>query len=144
MQQLIISLGIVLVCVALAACSTTKSTPTDHSGQQITFGDGGGFAGIEHTYVLLDNGALYKKADNGQHDFVHSVDKQLAKQVFVNAVELDLGNYLYLNPGNMYEYIEWDNDGQTNRICWDSYKDNVKKEIKILHQILKNTLQHAE
>ena len=42
-----------------AACSSQKYTPSTYTEAQIRFGSGGGVAGIETTYSLLDNGRLF-------------------------------------------------------------------------------------
>ena len=50
---------------SLFACSSTKIPPQEYKGDVITFGNGGGFSGIENTIAIHENGNVFRITDRG-------------------------------------------------------------------------------
>ena len=131
--------GLLLAGALWTSCHSSKATPKDYEGAMITFGEGGGFAGIENAFTLLDNGRLFENAKS-QQDYVQigKLKSKAYKQVFETLTSLKLNEYRNNTPGNIYQFIEINMNGQKNRIVWDGSNPLVKKEVLTLYQILNN------
>lgn len=132
------SLLALFVLLALAnQCKPSRYTADNLPDEHLRFGNGGGFAGIETTYTLLENGQLFKST-MGTPEVValKNCPRKTAKQLFETAESLGLEKLDFAHPGNTYSFIEYTDDGKTNRITWGSRGQSVDEKIQALYEQL--------
>lgn len=128
------------IVLLFAACKVTKYNPEKLPARQVIFGDGGGFAGIETSYTLLENGQLFKQVGvNGNLQELKSIKPKQAKALFEKVNSLHLFKLDIEKPGNMYYFLRHVTDNLDSRVTWGAgdYLPpqglvNVYKELKAL------------
>jgi len=131
----------VLVLLGLLAlsnqCKHPKYTADNLPDEYLRFGNGGGFTGVETTYTLLENGQLFKSTTAApQVVALKNCLCKTAKQLFETAESLGLEKMDFAHPGNIYSFIEYTDDGKTNRVTWGSREHPVDEKIKGLYEQL--------
>ena len=127
-----------MLTLSLLACKTTKYTPEKFPVRQIVFGDGGGFAGIETAYTLLENGQLFKQVGvEGAYVELKAIKSKQAKELFDKVNSLQLFKLDIDKPGNMYYFLRQVTDHLDSRVTWGAgdYMSppglvNVYRELK--------------
>ena len=103
------------------------------------FGKGGGFAGIETRYILLDDSRLYiQPGIKSGFQYIGKVDRKLTKQMFHNYQNLGLEQMDLNEPGNMYYFIEKRQGQQVNKkLVWGDLMEEsaIAKYHKLMLQI---------
>lgn len=56
--------------------------------------------------------------------------------------QLDLIDYQYENPGNVYKFLAFRIDGKNNRVVWGGNQDEVNPAITSIYRILNQSLQN--
>lgn len=114
-------LTLVLLSLSITFYCCKSYTPDQLPEKQLVFGNGGGFAGIETAYTLLENGQLFK---HNSHD---SIPKELTKlgrktaQQFFTALNDMAFDTISLNdPGNIYQFIQLQEEGKTHKVTWNA------------------------
>ena len=111
--------ALALILVFFAACKATKYTPEKLPARQVVFGDGGGFAGIETAYTLLENGQLFKQVGvEGGFVELKPLKSQAAKELFEKVNSLQLFKLDIDKPGNMYYFLRQVTDHLDSRVTW--------------------------
>ena len=115
--------------------------PIQYESSKITFGQGGGFAGIENSYVLLDNGMLFQLTEMGESYIkLDKLAKNEVAQIFHTYKLFNFGQLKVNDPGNKYYFIEFSGEeDQNNKIVWGN--GNIDDNVKLLHRILMNTIK---
>ena len=100
-------------------CKVVKYTPDKLPTKQIVFGDGGGFAGIETSYTLLENGQLFRQVDvEGPFQELKPIKPQEAKVFFDKVASLQLYKMDIEKPGNLYYFLREVNENIDSRVTW--------------------------
>ncbi len=109
-----------LLILALSpACKVSKYTSDKLPIRQIVFGDGGGFAGIETSFTLLENGQLFKQVGvEGALVELKAVKAREAKMLFDKVNSLQLFKLDIQKPGNMYFFLRQITDNLDSRVTW--------------------------
>jgi hypothetical protein len=108
-----------MLTLFFAACKTTKYSPDKFPIRQIVFGDGGGFAGIETSYTLLENGQLFKQVGvEGAYTELKAIKGKDAKILFDKVNSLQLFKLDIDKPGNMYYFLRQVTDHLDSRVTW--------------------------
>lgn len=103
----------------LPACKVTKYTPEKLPVRQLVFGDGGGFAGIETSYTLLENGQIFKQVGvEGSFEELKSIKPKAAKALFDKVNSLQLFKLDIDKPGNLYYFLRQVTDNLDSRVTW--------------------------
>lgn len=102
--------------------------------EEINFGSGGGFTGIENIYVLDKNGSIKDKDKN----VVNELKKKEVLSIFENAKEL--ADSKLNQPENMYSFITIISETDTNRLVWGQETSSVPPKILTLHENLMNKI----
>lgn len=128
-----------------AFCSSPKyTTPAEFPDARITFGSGGGIAGLVTEYVLLENGQLFaKKTTDENYRVLTQVKKNKVKQIFKNYDFLKLADITHDHPSNMYQFIEFNEKDKKHRITWGDVNTPVASNVNIFYGIL-NQLTKSE
>jgi hypothetical protein len=136
--------GIVMVIFFVNACKSIPFNPATYPENILTIGEGGGFTGIETSYFITQKGQVFQQM--GRDTLLvemPSVDPKIVRQAISTIHQLDLVNYKYQNPGNVYKFLYIKLDGEENRIVWGNANDGVKPVCPdiyhLLHQSLTNT-----
>ena len=121
------------------SCKSTQYTPENYPDAQITFGNGGGFAGTYTNYYLFENGQLFRNT-TAKPDFekVKKVKARTVKQIFNNYKTFQLKDYQFNNPGNMTYYIEHKQAGHSHKIQWGGNNEKVDQKVETIFKILMN------
>ena len=102
-------------------CKVAKYSADKLPVRQVVFGDGGGFAGIETTYTLLENGQLFKKVGtDGAYQELKSIKPKQAKELFTKVNSLQLFKLDMEKPGNLYYFLRQVTDHLDSRVTWGS------------------------
>ena len=104
----------------LINCTPARVLPKNYKGEQLHFGQGGGFSGIITHYALLDNGLLFQK-EYRDTNFIAAAswEKGFVKQMFQNYHQLERDKLDHYHPGNLYYFIEYHKTGEpVHRISW--------------------------
>ena len=136
-----------LVLMTLS-CNTKKvATLAEANMPYLTFTSGGGFAGKYTTYVLLENGQIFEKAQFSSGDApdsksVGSLSDEEAAQIFSNYKVLDLDNVDQVSYGNYtYSIMKQDGDKQ-HKMVWE--KDQAGSEIlQVYYKNVMNAIQKS-
>jgi hypothetical protein len=108
-----------LTLLMVTACKVTKYSPEKLPVRQVVFGDGGGFAGIQTSYTLLENGQLFKQMGvEGTMTELKSIKSKEAKALFDKVNSLQLFKLDIEKPGNMYYYLRQVTDHLDSRVTW--------------------------
>lgn len=140
----IVEFTILLLFVASlnSQCKHPKYTAENLPEDRITFGNGGGFAGIETTYTLLENGQLFKFDSKAPAPVeIACAKKKAANNLFETAESLGLLTLDFKYPGNIYQFIEFQDDGEKSRITWGDTEHPVDPKIKELYNRLTGLAQ---
>ena len=128
------------ILIVLSACSSLKTNPLEYKGKSIIFGNGGGFAGIEQSTILLESGHIYQLENmRTKYQLKKKLEKREVEQLFSILSTLELDQVELNSPENSYKYIEFCDHGSTNRLAWSS--DSAPNEIQILNRILHKLAQ---
>lgn len=115
--------------VTFAACKSKKyTTPAEAEGKRIKFSYGGGFTGQYTTYVLLENGQVFKSVGITE-DFTElpQIDYKIVTQIFANYHTLNLEKKEVTSYGNMNYSIEMKVGKETQKLIWE--KNQPETEI---------------
>ena len=132
MKLTLITLSLFVLAVFFIFCKNTKYTADNLPKEQIHFGKGGGFTGIEKTYTLLENGQLFEKATDGTLTALESAKKKKAQGFFKTAKTLKLDQIKFQYPGNTYSFIEVPAGEGFNRISWGDNQHPVDGAVQDL------------
>ncbi len=121
---------------AFTQCSTTIILPSTFDGKQIEFGSGGGFVGTVTSYILLENGMLFKKEGFSEAvSRISTIDANIAAQIFNNYGSLGLAKINVDNPGNVYKFIIFSNGEINHKQVWSN--NSTEKNLNLFYDNLK-------
>jgi hypothetical protein len=130
MKLIIIAISLLAVSALLVFCKQQKYTADNLPKEQIRFGKGGGFSGMEESYTLLENGQLFDRNKVA----LDSAKRRIAKTCFKAIGRLGLEKLDFKHPGNTYSFIEVPAaDGSFNRIAWGAADAKLDSNIVKLH-----------
>jgi hypothetical protein len=110
---------IIFSLLLFTQCKVVKYTPDKLPTKQLIFGDGGGFAGIETSYILLENGQLFKQVGvDGPYQELKSIKPKEAKPFFEKVASLQLYKMDIEHPGNLYYFMREVNEAIDSRVTW--------------------------
>ncbi len=110
----------------------------NYQGDQIHFGQGGGFSGIITHYALLDNGQLYQKETRDTtYTLADTWEKPFVRQMFHNYHQLGLAKVDHYHPGNLYYFIEFHSrEKEIHRIAWGQTGYSPDENIVTFYNLL--------
>jgi len=138
MKKLLFAL---ILTLPYLSCKTQEkiSSPDTYEREIISFGSGGGFTGEVKSYSILRNGQMFKNGSevsgvaSGE---LTKLEDKIVDQLFLNFVNLKLAEIKLDDPGNMYRFINYKENGNIHRIQWGGMKEEVPKNIKTFYKIL--------
>lgn len=136
MRLLILGL---LLALPFISCKTQKKiyTPKTYEREIISFGNGGGFSGKVNKYHLLRNGQMFSQSMGAENaDEMSPLDDRLVDQLFLNIINLKIPEMSLDDPGNMYRYITYKENGNEHKITWGGKNVEVPQPIKDFYRTL--------
>ena len=131
-----------LIIPVLFCCKSMPFNPKSVQQDFVAIGEGGGITGIETRYFFTISGEVFVQIGlDTVSQKLPSIDRKLVSQTISTIEKLDLINYRYQKPGNVYKFLEIKLNGQENRIVWGSVNDDVSPVSVSLYQILKQSLE---
>jgi hypothetical protein len=129
MKIILALLTLAAVAFLWLACRNTKYTLGNLPGFQLRWGNGGGFAGIETTFILLDNGQVFKQTGKDAPSEIKNAGAKKAKSLYKMIETLGLEKIDFLHPGNTYDFVEVFRDDRAKRIAWGAKDYPVDTKI---------------
>jgi hypothetical protein len=109
-----------LTGIPIYSCTSSKQFPEKYKGQQIQFGQGGGFTGAVTRFALLEDGRLFQRM--GKDTFFTYRDRwtvPFVHQLMASYQTLQLDSISYYEPGDIYYFMEHKNgDAPEHRLTW--------------------------
>ena len=127
----------VFICICtlvLFGCQSVKEVPS--TIENIHFGTGGGITGKLDDNYITPEGAVYK-----QETYVQTIKGEDLELVLEHAENLKSDTIN--NPGNIYNYINFEDKGVTYRYIW-SNKSAIKPELKTWYDQLMSFTKLSE
>jgi hypothetical protein len=122
-------------CLTLAvihqSCVTHKPLdPLLYSGNSVILGHGGGFAGTEEEYRLLENGQLYHRGLlNEPFKLIKSKTKKRSGKWIAEFDSLAQIHTSFNEPGNTYRFVVFKKDTMENRVVWAPLNRDIDDKI---------------
>lgn len=131
----------IILLISSHACLLKKYKPDDLPKTYLSYGNGGGFMGAYKEYVLLKNGQLFRRTDiDAPLENYAQISPSDAKTVFKALDDIDFSEVNLNSPGNIYQFMEYNNNGKRYRIVWG---DNNKEVDQQLNQIYREAMRLA-
>jgi len=112
-----VNIKISLIIIVLLMCNSCKTSKTYRS---FTIGKGGGFTGKYDTYLVKENGSVYKLSETQSEELIKNIDKKQISEIFSQFEQLNITEDNFSNPGNMTSFIRYTVDNKTYEIKWGS------------------------
>lgn len=126
-----------LLCIYVLGCRPQFYTPATYKGKQLIFGNGGGFSGAETQYILLENGQLFTNNSLAEKpQFLKILPKNISRQLFEKALQVQLMNTAFNHPGNIYHFIGIKDKNHFQQVTWGDKNYKVPTAIEELFQLL--------
>jgi len=109
-----------VLLATLFSCISTREFPVKYKGDQIHFGQGGGFSGALNYFALLEDGRLFKRSfSDSTFTLVDTWNDDFVTQMFSNYNTLQLDQVKYNEPGDLYYFISFRKNGlPAHNITW--------------------------
>ena len=119
MKLILMALSLAATAMLFFCCKhqpkfTADTLPT----KQLRWGTGGGFAGLENTRVLLENGQIFANKLSGPLAEAKKTKAKTATTLFKTVQALDLAKLEFSHPGNLYSFLEIQEGDAIQRITW--------------------------
>lgn len=134
-------LSVLVSTILLSSCKTTKYSLTNPPSNTISFGDGGGFAGLETGFTILENGQVFKHNTPGDTTELEAVKKKEAKQFYEQFKGLRLAQLDIDQPGNMYYFLNFTTADISHGITWGAADYNIRKDILDFYKSLRKLMK---
>ncbi len=127
--------------LAFNGCKTTKVSPEKYDEAKIYFGNGGGFSGKLNEFCMLDNGEVYQINPSSREADIRKVSSRSdAKNLFKKLNSMDLQQYPYDKPGNMFYWMKYHSKTDTTYLIWgDGTMEVDEKVIKVYDELVEFT-----
>lgn len=127
----------------LFSCKTNQFLSNELPADQLRFGKGGGITGTFTTYILLENGQLFRHQSLGDTmDPLASLKRKEAQSHWRQVAELGLTSYAFDQPGNMTYFLEVRADSLTHRLQWNDRQPLDRPEVLEFYRQLMSGIQH--
>lgn len=137
-----ISLGIVIIFL-IWSCKTITFHPDQYAQDYLMIGDGGGYTGLETSFYFTKNGDVFRHSGRDTiYEKLPSIDRHIVSQAIQSIQQLDLMQYQYENPGNVYKFLAFKIEGKDNRVVWGGNQDEVNPAITSIYRLLNQSLQN--
>ncbi|MGB7393032.1 MAG: hypothetical protein WA913_01430 [Pricia sp.] len=131
------TLYLIVAIFSLVGCKSQRYSAQELPDEQILFGKGGGMAGAEDTYILLENGQLFHQNSlSGTTEELESVPEKRAQEFFGEADQINLSQMAFDRPGNFYHFLGKVDGESKNRMVWDASGSDAPASCTSLYKQL--------
>lgn len=125
------------IVLLLMSCKGKDLMTMEVDENFIIAAEGGGFAGLEHRYLLLTSGRLYyQRAGNDTLHYLGILDRNQTRQLFNNADVIKGDPDAGSGPGNRYFLLEYSYGSGSMKKVWDPDGVAVPDRWRLLHQVI--------
>ncbi len=130
-----------LLLLLFSYCKSPEFSADNLPAQQLRFGSGGGITGVYTTYILLENGQLFR-----HHSLTDSLEslpelkRRQARRLWSEAEDLRLGERRFHQPGNMSYFLEMRTDSLQHRLTWNDNDQPSRTDVLDFYQKLIQTI----
>ena len=130
------------VCTIFCVGCGTPEAPSRNTGEQLHFGQGGGFTGEVTYFILLEDGRLYEKSRDSIYLLRNRWGRNFTRQMFLNYHTLDLESITLRAPGNLYYFLGHQSSGHPlHQIIWGAQGSPPPSRILDFYQTLYKSTQ---
>ncbi len=136
MKSLYLFVALAGMALWLFACRSHKYAAETLPDNVLIFGQGGGFTGIEHRYILCDNGQLFRQEGvSAPIEEAGHPGRRTAREAFEAIDSLGLRSLHYRQPGNVYHFLELPSGKSSHRIAWDPHRPDeaLPEAVRTFH-----------
>lgn len=138
-----LSLFLFFPLLFLAQCKVVKYTPDKLPAKQLIWGSGGGFAGIETSHILLENGQIFRHSGVAEnYEELVPLKKKEATVFFEKLASLQLYKQDIDKPGNLYYFLQEITETIDSRVTWGTGDylppQNMVNLFRELHDLVKD------
>lgn len=127
-----------VICImSVFTCNSSKAMK--QSPEVLKIGNGGGFAGIEYTTIIHEDGSVSSKDTQFK-----KLKKDVVSQLLSNLNVLGIDQLEYSSPGNIYNYIEFSKGDSMKRIAWDPQNKEVPESLKLFYNNIIQILNRSK
>jgi len=141
MKFILISLTVLATTFLWLACKHPKYTSDKLPEKQIRWGNGGGFAGKESAHILCENGQIFSRDIMGKTTEAGKTKGKKAKEIFKTMESLGLAKMEFHHPGNIYNFIEFQDGDMVSRVVWGDKNFPVEKTVEDFFRELNGLLK---
>ncbi len=123
----------------IISCATPKTqSKITESFNEISFGSGGGFTGLTHTYLLKNNREVFKLHQHSPTQ-INKISRNEIKDIVNLLNNLNFHELQFTETGNMTYFIEVKTKTYTQRVSWTDRSN--EPNIKAFYKTLINTIK---
>jgi len=117
--------------------------PESYTQNYLVIGDGGGYTGLETSHFFTVGGDVFKHyGRDTTYQKILKIKQQIVKQAIGSIEQLDLMDYEFQNPGNVYKFLSMNINGRSNKVVWGSSEEKVNPAIANIYRLLNESLQN--
>ncbi len=121
----------------MSNCKVIRYSAEKLPVKQIVFGDGGGFIGVETSYILLENGQIFKKTGvGGLLQELSPIKQKQSKTLFEKLATVQLYKLDINKPGNLYYFLQETNNETDSRATWGAGDYLPPQSLVAIHREL--------
>jgi len=113
----------------------------DYADDSIVFGYSGGIANMTTEYHLLENGNLFKKAQDNTFESLKKVSTNQCKQLFNNIDFLGLEKILLKDPGNKTNFLRIKKNETEHEMAWGGNQNAPSDKVTLFYASLMNLVK---
>lgn len=137
-------LHLLTILLSICSCKNQQKVASlnDYKNNIISFGSGGGFAGTETTYSVLENGQVFVSTGLATMTTTKfkSISKKQAKILFEKAAKIDWSKPTINDPGNIYYTLGYGKGDAATKQIWGNNQVQPSKEITELYTELSQVI----
>ena len=141
MKSILISLTVLATTFLWLACKHPKYTSDKLPEKQIRWGNGGGFVGKESAHILCENGQIFSRDIMGKTSEAGKTKGKKAKELFKTMESLNLAKMEFHHPGNIYNFLEFQDGDMVSRAVWGDKNFPPEKRLEDLFRELNGLLK---
>lgn len=145
MKLSLLQIGLVLFLFSFCNCNKHAYSADKLPDEQLLFGEGGGFTGAVTTYMLLQNGQLFRvNSMQGDTTEIAKVEKKSAKMLLKEAKEMEFNKMNIQEPGNVYYFVGLRDGKETYKATWGNPEYTIDPKIQSFYKRLMETTKQAK
>lgn len=129
---------LVLGLITLSCSSQKWQCKSNVNFNEISFGSGGGFTGLQSNY-LLNSGREVFKSEGGELKKINRISKKERRNIAGIITKIDFYNIKISENGNMTYFIEIKGNESVNKVTWSD--NSQTPELKEFYKTLAETLK---